>query len=190
LTIALSVTVSVAAAVTINQTLDDDAGWSARGTTAATSFKVTVNRQLEVKNDIRISGSELQLVASTCTDRAPKGEGYICFDRDSMRFRVSQDGAPYVDLAGPPAQLVAPGCMTPGSRPLLSGSGFPPDARIAVTTGGISLGTATANPDGAFRTTLLVPQTLRTRELYSLRASVDGTAWATHPIFVPCDAIS
>ena len=61
---------------------------------------VRIESKLEVGGDIRITGSELQLLdsESRCEESAPTGEGWICFEEG--RFLISEDGGAYEPLAG------------------------------------------------------------------------------------------
>lgn len=113
LSVTLSVAVSVAAAITIqNQFFDDEdgaggdgGGWTVDGGLTSTSLDVSVkgglkaNTGLDVNGNINIIGSELQMAGSSCSDSQP-GEGRLCFDGEAGKFRISQDGGAYGDLQG------------------------------------------------------------------------------------------
>ena len=108
ITITFTVAISVATSIAIeNRFFEADSGWNLVESSTTTAFAVEINEDLtvselevevEVEGDILISGSELQIVASGCSDLAAGGEAYLCFDGDS--FVVSENGAPYAALRG------------------------------------------------------------------------------------------
>lgn len=97
----LAVTVAVTFSLslyTYTTVVAGDTGWESDGASTATALRVTIDRALEVKNDIRITGSVLEMAGSVCSEESPAGRGRLCFDGD--RFRLSQDGGGYVTLDG------------------------------------------------------------------------------------------
>ena len=97
----LAVTVAVTFSLslyTYTTVVAGDTGWELDGARTSTSLEVTIDRALEVKNDIRITGSVLEMAGSVCDRKAQAGTGRICFDGDA--FRLSQSGGRYLTMSG------------------------------------------------------------------------------------------
>ena len=104
------ITISVSVAITFtttlivqNQFFDSEGGWTLQESSISTESSVDIDADLkvsalEVAGDIRVTGSELQFEGSTCTEAAPLGETWICFDGNQLL--ASQNEDPYGQIAG------------------------------------------------------------------------------------------
>ncbi len=78
-------------------------------------------------------------------------------------------GAQYVP--GTPGIVVDPSCSAVGGNITVEGSGVPASSTVTITVNGITLGTATSNPDGDFLTAALALPSSLTSGQYTLHAT-------------------
>lgn len=96
LTVALTITFSITVFTLTVQTIQDS-GWSVVASTASTTRDVVIQQSLEVRDDVIISGSVLQMARSSCDEPSPSGTARLCFDSDNA-FKLSANGNSYTDI--------------------------------------------------------------------------------------------
>ncbi|MBM3946160.1 MAG: collagen-like protein [SAR202 cluster bacterium] len=117
LSFVVTVTATASLALAVYNTVTvviPDTGWRLDSGQASSPFKVTVEQQfeakdtvtigkdLQVKEDIRILNSVLEMAASQCNQVALPGTGRVCFDASTQEFKVSENAQPYLGLRGGP----------------------------------------------------------------------------------------
>jgi hypothetical protein len=224
-TFTLTVAVSIAATLAIeNNFFESESGWevdsSGSAVVTADALEVDVDASasfdsLEVRGDVRITGSELQFVDSDCADLSRRGEANVCYDGSEMLLSVNGD--PYSALAGPsgpqgdrgeqgetgpagPAGASAPRIVLANGAVFSSaterqwtvlGSGFEPGdvvTLLLVDPNGevLLVSTAEIGPEGTLRANLEYAPFEEGVYVLSVLAPDRETMLATHPICADC----
>ncbi|MFQ6030991.1 MAG: hypothetical protein ACE5Q6_26295, partial [Dehalococcoidia bacterium] len=119
-TIAITVTLSITFTMTIAVTgivytlFFQDTGWTVDQAQASTSYTVsieqglevkenlTVDKALEVKDDISITGSALNMAGTPCRSETPLAALSLCFDATDNTLKAAKNGGPYETIEGVP----------------------------------------------------------------------------------------
>jgi len=101
----------------------------------------------------------------------------VCAFLAATTMLATSAGAQYVP--GQPGIIVDPSCSPLGGQITVEGSGVTPNSTVTIQINGVTLGTATSNPDGDFLTgKLTLPPSITSGQytLHALSGSLDLTA--------------
>lgn len=148
----------------VYQLFFQDTGWTVDAAQASTAYTVnigqgleiqenlTVNKALEVRDDISITGSTLNMAGTSCLSETPRAALSLCFEGADSTLKASKNGGPYESIEGVAGPQGIPGTVGPrgaaGSDGINGAAGLP-GATGPLGPAGVTGPTGPTGPAGA-----------------------------------------